>query len=92
MKARKKPSSKAAVILTQRALADLRAVKQYSLETWGRRTADKYLDGISSALDRLRATPHILQDLPDFATGLYFYRVGKHYLACDFDGSTIIVL
>jgi toxin ParE1/3/4 len=92
MSSRKKSSPKAAVILTERALADIRNIESYSLEEWGRKTAEKYLDDMATALDRLKANPQILQLEPAFATGLFFYRVRKHFLVCDFDGRTVIVL
>lgn len=92
MSPRKKSSAKATLFLTERAIADIRGIEQYSLEEWGKKTAEKYLDGISAALDRLKANPQLLRLEPEFATGLYFYHVNKHLLACDFDGSTVIVL
>ena len=92
MSRRKKPAPAAAVVLTQRALADLREIERYSVKEWGRKTADKYLDGIASALDQLQANPEILRLEPDFAPGLFFYRVKKHFLVCDFPGETVTVL
>ena len=92
MSRRKKPAPAAAVVLTQRALAELREIERYSVKEWGRKSADKYLDDIASALDRLQANPKILRLEPDFATGLFFYRVKKHFLVCDSHGETLTVL
>jgi toxin ParE1/3/4 len=80
------------VELTHRALSDLRAIEQFSIKEWGRKIADKYLDDIAAALDRLRQNPEILRLEPDFAPGLYFYRVKKHFLVCDAQDDLIIVL
>lgn len=80
------------VELTHRALSDLRAIEQFSIKEWGRKIADKYLDDIAAALDRLRQNPEILRLEPDFAPGLYFYRVKKHFLVCDDQDDLIIVL
>jgi toxin ParE1/3/4 len=80
------------VELTQRALGDLRAIEKLSIKEWGRKTADKYLDDVAAALDRLRENPEILRLEPDFAPGLYFYRVKKHFLVCDIHDALVIVL
>lgn len=89
---RKKKASKATVELTQRALADLREIERYSVQRWGRKAADQYLSGIAAALDRLQENPEILRLEPDFAPGLFFYRVKKHFLVCDYRGMTVLVL
>jgi toxin ParE1/3/4 len=89
------PSKKhplATVILTERAISDLREIERYSVKQWGRKTADKYLDDITWALDRLRENPGILRLEPDLAPGLFFYRVRKHVLVCDVEGQTVTVL
>jgi plasmid stabilization system protein ParE len=80
------------VQLTQRALGDLREAEQFSIREWGRKTAVRYLDDIAKALDRLQEDPEILRLEPDFAPGLYFYRVKKHFLVCDYQDDFIIVL
>lgn len=80
------------VELTQRALSDLRAIERFSIKEWGRKTSDKYLEGIEAALDRLRENPEILRLEPDFAPGLHFYRVKKHFLVCDYQNDLVIVL
>lgn len=36
--------------------------------------------------------PEILRLEPDLAVGVYFYRVQKHLLVCDYQSSNIIVL
>ena len=71
---------------------DLAEIERYSVGEWGRKTADKYLDDIQSALDRLKEDPHVLRLEPDLSPGLYFYRVRKHFLVCDYTGEMIIVL
>lgn len=80
------------VELTQRALNDLRAIEQFSVQEWGRETADKYLENIAAALDRLQEHPEILRLEPDLAPGLSFYRVKKHFLVCDYQADLVIVL
>ena len=80
------------VQLSRRALRDLRQIEQFSVREWGRKTADKYLDDIAAALDRLSENPEILRREPDFAPGLYFYRIRKHFLVCDYQDQLVIVL
>lgn len=92
MSRRKKASPAAAVELTQRALNDLREIERYSVQEWGRKTADKYLEDLATVLDRIQQNPGILRLEPDFAPGLYFYRVRKHVLACDYRNQRVIVL
>ena len=80
------------VSLTQRALNDLRELEEFSIRQWGQKTADKYLSEIAAALDRLQENPDILRLEPDFAPGLYFYRVKKHFLVCDYHNDYTVVL
>jgi toxin ParE1/3/4 len=87
-----RPNRDLRVELTLRALEDLREIEQFSIKEWGRKHADKYLDDIASALDRLRENPEILRLEPDFAPGLYFYRVKKHVLVCDYQDDLVIIL
>lgn len=62
------------------------------MSEWGRRTADKYLDEFAAALDRLSLNPEILHREPAFAPNLFFYRVKKHFLVCDFRDNCVYVL
>lgn len=89
MKSRRRESR---VELTQRALSDLREIEQFSIQEWGRKTARQYLDNFQAALDRLQENPRLLQLEPDFAPGLYFYRVKGHFLVCDVHDDLIVVL
>jgi toxin ParE1/3/4 len=89
---RKRPLPKPRVNLALRALSDLREIERYSVKEWGRKAADKYLDDITAALDRLSESPEILRIEPDLIPGLYFYRVRKHILVCDFQSEKVVVL
>jgi toxin ParE1/3/4 len=92
LSSRKKRPLASSVVLTDRALSDLRQIEHYSVTQWGRKTADKYLDGIQAALDRVKASREILRLEPDMAPGLYFYRVRKHFLVCDYTKNIVTVL
>lgn len=88
----KKRATKVAVLLTHRAIDDLRAIERFSVNQWGQKVADKYLKSLNTALDRLRENPEILRLEPTFSTNLYFYRVNKHILVCDYHVPRVIVL
>ena len=88
----RKQSQPARVILTERAIADLVEIDEYSLEQWGPKAAGAYLDDIAAALDRLSKNPGLLHLEPEFGAGLYFYRVRKHVLVCDFREARVLVL
>jgi plasmid stabilization system protein ParE len=89
---RKNAARKAVVELTWRAIENIREIERYSIEHWGRRAANSYIEAIADALDRLRDKPEILRLEPDIFPGLYFYRVNKHFLVCDFHDAAVIVL
>jgi plasmid stabilization system protein ParE len=82
----------APVALTRRALADIRAIERYSIAQWGRKPADRYIHDIEAALDRLAQNPALLSQHPEFATGVYFYRIRSHFLVCDYHEKAIVVL
>lgn len=92
MTARRKRSPKITLLLTERALADIREIEQFSIKEWGRRAADRYLDDIEAALSRLQQNLEILRLEPAFSSALFFYRVKKHFLVCDYRRTTVIVL
>lgn len=80
------------LLLTDRALSDLRDIERYSIENWGRNTADKYLADIELALQRVSENPELLREQADFPAALRFYRVNRHWLACDVRPEVIVVL
>lgn len=80
------------LLLTSRALRDLEAIYDYSVERWGKRVADRYLDDLQQALDRLQAKPNLLRSEEDFHPAFRFYLVNKHVLACDVAPGSIVVL
>ena len=88
---KRKPASKA-IHLTDRALQDLVSVEDYSVNTWGKRVANRYIGQIEAALQRLSDNPEILREEPNLHDYLYFYRVSKHLLVCDVQRDAIYVL
>jgi toxin ParE1/3/4 len=80
------------LLLTQRAIADLVEVFNYSTRQWGQRTGEKYLDDLEAGLERISRQPDLLQSLPDLCPALRFYRVHKHVFACDVQPGSVVVL
>jgi len=68
--------------LTRRALIDIEEIRQYSLAQWGEQVAEKYLDSIEQALQRLKDNPELLREKPDISDHFCFYRVREHFLIC----------
>lgn len=88
----KKKSVKMSVHLTERTLQDLVSIEKYSKESWGKRVANRYLDDIEAALERISENPDIFREEPNFHQCLYFYRVNKHLLVCDMQSDSVFVL
>ncbi len=88
----KKKKSPVRILLTERALRDIRDIEVYSIERWNADTAQRYIDQIEAALGRIAEAPELLREEPDFAESLRFHRVEKHVLVCDVQGQTIYVL
>ena len=80
------------VVLTDRALSDIRDIERFSVGRWGRKTADKYLDDIESALDRLSNDPALLRLEAEISRHVRFYHVRRHILVCDVRTDSIVVL
>jgi toxin ParE1/3/4 len=80
------------VHLTERTLQDLVSIEEYSIENWGKRIANRYLDDIEAALQRISDNPDVLREEPNFHNCLYVYRVNKHLLVCDVQTDLIFVL
>ena len=78
--------------LSRRALRDVEEIRRYSVERWGQRVAEDYLDDIEEALDRLRENPDLLRTKPEFSPHLRFYRVQRHFLVCSMIKQNIYVL
>ena len=76
----KRSRSKVRLALTQRAIEDLRQIERHSVKEWGRKVADKYLDDVTTALDRISQSPQLLQDDRVGIPGLSFYRIRSTFL------------
>ena len=82
----------AKIVVTGRAVRDIREIESYSVEQWGSRTADRYLAGFEAALVRIEESPALLRAEPEIAPCLRFHRVGKHFFVCTVIDETIYLL
>lgn len=70
----------------------MREIEVYSIENWGTRIADEYLDSLQNGLLRVEANPNLLFKETDFSSVLEFYRVRQHLFVCDRKPKSIVVL
>jgi toxin ParE1/3/4 len=68
--------------ISRRAAHDIEKIRSFSVEQWGRRIAEEYVDDIEEALKRLRENPSLLRAKSKFSRNFRFYRVRRHYLVC----------
>jgi plasmid stabilization system protein ParE len=80
------------LLLTDRSLADIATIEQYSMEQWGKRVAAKCLAQIEDALSLIQSNPSLLSQEEGFHSFLKFYRVNKHVLTFDIQANKIILL
>ena len=68
--------------ISRRAARDIEEIRSFSIEQWGPKTAEEYLDQIEEALTRLQENPNLLRAKPEFSRNFRFFRVRRHYLVC----------
>lgn len=78
--------------LTRTAVDDLEDIRIYSEDHWADKVAERYLEFLECALQRLKEHPELLRDIPAFSKHLKFYRVEKHFLVCALEGENVYVL
>jgi len=78
--------------LTHSALAAINEIERFSVESWGRKVAGRYLDDLEAGLLRIREEPDLLRSHPEFHPDFCFYRVNKHLFVCDRQSDVIVVL
>jgi len=64
--------------LTPAAKYDLIEIWNYTIETWGKNQAEKYLRDIEDKLNQLAANPGLGRQRPEINPGYYSFSVGKH--------------
>ena len=79
------------VELSPKALADLDAIWEYSVQNWGQVRAETYIRGISAALHLVAANPHVARDAGSIRSGLLKYYVGSHVIFFRLNDTQIVV-
>ncbi|MFM6953060.1 MAG: type II toxin-antitoxin system RelE/ParE family toxin [Bacteroidota bacterium] len=80
-------------ILTNRAVADLTDIWEYTLVVWSERQADKYYVEIISAIEEIALCPSIGKEYSNVLSGVFGYRVGRHVIFYrEFDSIEIEVI
>ena len=72
----------AKIRLTDRAHFDLQDIEQYSIQKWGKKTADRYIEDIQTGLSLLQEKPSLLRQQPQISPYFNFYRIREHFLVC----------
>ena len=78
--------------LSRRATLDIQHIESYSIEKWGEKVADEYLQSIEDALNLILENPTLLRSKPEVSDSLCFYRVRQHFLVCAIFKEIIFVL
>lgn len=78
--------------LSRQAVRDIEEIRRFSVEHWGERVAEEYLDSIEEAFNRLQENPKLLRIIPKFSPHFRFYRVHRHFLVCSLVEDNLYVL
>jgi toxin ParE1/3/4 len=68
------------LILTEAALADLRAISAYTLETWGEEQEARYIQQMWSRMELMRANPNCGRRRDDLFPGCRLVAEGRHVI------------
>ncbi len=66
--------------LTPAAKSDLLEIWNYTIKTWGKKRAEKYLLAIETQLEQLAANPELGRQRPEINPGYYSFPVKKHII------------
>ena len=64
--------------ITRRALADLRAIVRYTIETWGRRQARLYREELELGIQKLALSPGLGRVRTDVAPSVRSFPIARH--------------
>jgi toxin ParE1/3/4 len=77
--------------LSPKALADLDAIWEYSVENWGKAWSQAYVRGMNVALELVAANPHMARDAGSIRPGLLKYNVGSHVIFFRLNDRAVVV-
>lgn len=75
-----------------RARRELRAILQYSLESWGAAQRDAYAAAINSTLTSLTMYPELGRSRDEFGAGVRSLPIEQHVIYYRVDGTILTVL
>ncbi len=78
--------------LTLAAKSDLIEIWRYSVETWGEKQAEKYLQEIEETLHHLATNPEIGRQRPEIAPGYFSFPAKKHIIFYLISENTIDII
>jgi toxin ParE1/3/4 len=81
----------ATLLLSRSAKADLLSIGAYTLETWGRTQAERYLDGLERCAKLLAGNPSLGRPCEWIRPGLNRFEKGRHVLFYRRQGDGILI-
>ena len=78
--------------LTNAALIDLQAIRNYTLQTWGEEQEDKYLDEMWAKFEEILSDPKRWRFREDLFPGCQLASQGKHVILCCVEEETLQVV
>ncbi|WP_459857394.1 type II toxin-antitoxin system RelE/ParE family toxin [Dongia sp. agr-C8] len=73
------------LVLADAALADLRAIADYTQQRWGAAQKRRCLAALHAALRRLRRKPALGRERPELRRGYHTFLVARHVVFFRFD-------
>lgn len=67
-------------LLSPEKISDLQDIYLFTIGEWGEKQAEKYLDEIYAAFDRLTQHPSIGRSRGELSTGLRSFPIGAHVI------------
>ena len=78
--------------LTHSAKSDLIEIWNYTVDNWGEKQAEKYLQDIEDKLNQLAANPELGRQRPEISPGYYSFPAQKHIIFYLKSGSYIDII
>ncbi|MCF8075285.1 MAG: type II toxin-antitoxin system RelE/ParE family toxin [Desulfotignum sp.] len=78
--------------LTPSAKSNLIEIWNYTVEAWGEKQAEKYLQEIEDKLNKLAANPELGRPRPEISPGYYSFPAQKHIIFYLNSGSHIDII
>ena len=77
---------------TPAAISDLRSVREYTLEKWGSRQEQRYLDGLWTKFETILANPERWRARDDLFPGCQIAAEGRHVILFRLQGRTLQIV